>query len=159
MTPLEIIQQFQLDTTTNKDDFLIAADWADDHNLPGFAHLLRHDTDFLMRRQSPPELSITSKHPNAEIGCGYGGDQAYYGAYGFQLPEGQGFGSGEGLFQGRGYGEVLVIDDGSGAGPGYGDAHMVGTLHPAFHLRYPSGSGSGGQLDEFYKLGNTSHPS
>ena len=105
MTPLEIIQQFKLDTSTNKDDFLVAADLAQDHGIDSFAHLLRTQFDILSQRQQ------------YEFGQSDNFRFVYYWAYGCPDEDGDGWGFGDGTA--GGYGSYDDEDDAVGYGWGF----------------------------------------
>ena len=139
MKPATIIQRFHLDTSNDPNDFLVAADWADEQGLDRFAQMLRDQAPQLCARQG-----------SSSEGYGYfylvDGHGAGCGAYEYGIAGA--YGDGDGMGIGYGKGSLDAFGNGSGEGYGHGgfdDNHPYGKAHP-------NGSGSGGDLDEFHSL-------
>ena len=133
MRPMHIIQKFQLDTSTNENDFLVAADLADDYNLTTFAELLRNDFEFLTLRSSVIQLR---RLQISLLNEGYGQLSSF------------GEGIGEGL--GGGYGDSSFDEWGTPPGSGHGDGLGYGGLRLKYDRDCSDGAGS--NLGEGYGI-------
>ena len=122
MTPMQIIQKFRLDISTDERDFILAADYCDDCGFHAMANDLRSNVDYFMARESK---AVDSYGANSLKGYGRSYDYGYRNLsvphYGVELSSG---------FRNCGYGKDF--------GKGGGRADFIG-----YGINRQEGSGSG----------------